>query len=389
MCLGSLIILNAVFLTSGVQKTGNHTVTAESKVSYGASAERVELGRAYPGSSYGQFETESDSDADDESVSNEADGREDPQQPVRDRQDASVSGTVTYDGGGVIPDAEVVLAGDGQTRKATSNDSGFFELRNLRQGDSYRLIVTANGFATWTSETLHLDAGQFLIVDKIKLKLAGGPVSVTVTASPIEVATEQVRIAEHQRVLGFIPNFLVVYDRNPAPLTPKLKFKLALRVAVDPVTFIGVGGFAAINQAASTPNYVEGWKGYGQRAGALYADGVTDLLIGGAILPSLLHQDPRYFYQGTGSKRSRMFHALFSPFVCRGDNGQWQPNYSSIGGNLASTAISEAYYPSSNRGYGLVFGNFLIGTGERMASSVAQEFLLRKLTPSAAKNSNK
>jgi Carboxypeptidase regulatory-like domain len=388
MSLGSLIVLNTVFLIAAAQKECNQPATAESNVSCSASARRVESRDPYPGLSYLQVGAESDTDGL-ESVSIEADGREDPQQPARDRQNASISGTVADENGDVIPDAEVVLAGDGLTRNVISNDTGFFELRNLPPSDSYHLIVTANGFATWKSNILQLDAGQFLIVDNIKLKLAGAPVSVTVTASPTEIATEQVRMAEHQRVLGFIPNFLVVYDRNPAPLTPKLKFELALRVAVDPVTFIGVGGFAAINQAASTPNYVEGLKGYGQRAGALYADGLTDLMLGGAILPSLLHQDPRYFYQGTGSKRSRMLHALFSPFVCRGDNGKWQPNYSSLGGNLASTAISEAYYPSSNRGYGLVFGDFLIGTGERMASNLAQEFLLRKLTPSAAKNSNK
>ena len=33
-------------------------------------------------------------------------------------------------------------------------------------------------------------------------------------------------------------------------------------------------------------------------------------MIGGAILPSLLHQDPRYFYQGSGTKKSRALHAL-------------------------------------------------------------------------------
>lgn len=388
MSLGSLIILNAVFLIAAAQKECNHPATAESNVSCGASVRRVEFRDSFSESWYLQVGTESDTGGLG-FVSNVADGREGPQQPARDRYGASISGTITDENGDVIPDAEIVLAGAGPTRNVISNDTGFFELRDLRPGDSYHLIVKANGFVTWKSNILQLDAGQFLIVDKIKLKLAGAPVSVTVTASPVEIATEQVRIAEHQRVLGFIPNFLVVYDRNPAPLTPKLKFKLALRVAVDPVTFIGVGGFAAINQAASTPNYVEGLKGYGQRAGALYADGLTDVVLGGAILPSLLHQDPRYFYQGTGSNRSRMFHALFSPFVCRGDNGKWQPNYSSLGGNLASTAISEAYYPSSNRGYGLVFNSFLIGTGERMASALAQEFLLRKLTPSAAKTSNK
>jgi hypothetical protein len=385
MALGSFIILQTVFLMAAAQKDCNHQPKAESNVASDAPNGRVECSRPYPESSCLGVGSESDPECL-ESASNEAGTIEDPQQLIQEHHEANISGTVTDENGEVIPGAGVVLAYDGVTRNATSNDTGFFEFRNVRPGDSYRVIVTATEFATWKSEIMHVDPGQFLIVDNIKLKVVSGAVSVTVTASPQEIATEQVRIAEQQRVLGFIPNFYVVYDRNPAPLTAKLKFQLALRVAVDPVTFIGVAGLAAINQAASTPNYVEGMKGYGQRAGALYADGLTDLIIGGAILPSLLHQDPRYFYQGTGTKKSRALHALFSPFVCRGDNGKWQPNYSSLGGDLASTAISETYYPASNRGPGLVFGNFLIGTGERMASSLAQEFLLRKLTPSAAKN---
>jgi len=106
-------------------------------------------------------------------------------------------------------------------------------------------------------------------------------------------------------------------------------------------------------------------------------------MIGGAILPSLLHQDPRYFYRGTGTNKSRLLHAISNPFICRGDNGHLQPNYSSIGGDLASSALSNLYYPPSNRGAGLVFENLLISTGQRMLSSVVQEFVLHKLTPRA------
>jgi hypothetical protein len=300
-----------------------------------------------------------------------------------------ICGTVMDGNGEIIPGATVTLQQDGPTnlRKVTAGDNAFFQFSNLDAGASYRVTVHADGFADWNSETLHLDSGQVVILNKVVLRLKGGPVSVTVTAStPEELATEQVHLAEQQRVLGFIPNFYAVYDRNPAPLTTKLKFKLALRVAVDPVTFAGVAVMASIDQGANTPNYVQGVKGFGQRAGALYADAFADTLLAGAVLPTLLHQDPRYFYQGTGTTKSRLRHAILSPFVCKGDNGRWQPNYSSLGGDLGTTALSEAYYPRSNRGYGLVFGNFLIGTGERVVSGIAQEFLLRKLTPGAAKN---
>jgi hypothetical protein len=185
-----------------------------------------------------------------------------------------------------------------------------------------------------------------------------------------------------------VPNFYVVYDAKDAvPLSAKLKFKLAMRVAVDPVTIAGVATLAAMQQAGDTPNYVQGAKGYGQRFGAVAAGGVSDILIGGAVLPSLLHQDPRYFYQGTGTTTSRLKHALLSPFVCRGDNGKPQVNLSSLGGDLASSALSNTYYPNSNRGPSLVFGNFAIGTAERMLSGVIQEFVLRRLTPAAKSKS--
>ena len=160
-----------------------------------------------------------------------------------------------------------------------------------------------------------------------------------------------------------------------------------MRVAVDPVTIAGVGFLAGIRQAGDTPNYGQGARGYGQRFGAITADGVSDILIGGAVLPSLLHQDPCYFYQGTGTTTSRLKHALFSPFVSRGDNGKPQVNLSGLGGNLASSALSNTYYPNSNRGPRLVFGNFAIGTAERMLSGVIQEFVLRKLTPAAESQS--
>lgn len=141
------------------------------------------------------------------------------------------------------------------------------------------------------------------------------------------------------------------------------------------------------NQAADTPNYVQGAKGFGQCFGAAYADGASDILIGGAILPSLLRQDLRYFYQGMGTTKSRVLHALSSPFVAKGDTGHWQFNYSSVGGDLASGALSNLYYRHSNRGTGLVFDNALITTGGRIANALAQEFILRRFT-TKAKNPN-
>ncbi|HEX3322871.1 MAG TPA: carboxypeptidase-like regulatory domain-containing protein [Terriglobales bacterium] len=292
-----------------------------------------------------------------------------------------ITGTVTDVNGDTIVGATVVLQDPSRKdlRKVVSDDNGFFQFAQLEPGP-YRVTITAESFADWTSAELILNPSQYLILNDSKLHIASTTTTISVVDDPVEVATQEVKLEEGQRVLGLIPNFYVVYAPNPTPLTTKLKFHLAFRTATDIVTVLGVGTLAGINQAGDTPNYQQGAAGYAERFGAAAADGFSDIMIGGAILPSLLHQDPRYFYQGTGTTKSRVFHALRSPFICHGDNGRLQPNYSSLGGDLSSSALSNLYYPASNRGAGLVFQNFFITTGERMLSAMMQEFVLNKLT---------
>jgi hypothetical protein len=297
-----------------------------------------------------------------------------------------ITDTVIDPNNEAVSGATVVLEGPvlRDPRSVVSDDNGFFEFDDLDPG-TYTVTIGAKGFANWTSAAITVKPGQYVILTGSVLKIPAEVTTVSVLYSPVEVATEEVKIAEQQRVFGIIPNFYVAYDQNAAPLTTKLKFQLALKVSTDAVTIVGIGVLAAINQAGDIPNYPQGFKGYGQRVGAVAADGLSDIMIGGAILPSLLHQDPRYFYQGTGTNTSRVFHALSSPFICKGDNGRLQPNYSSVGGDLASAALSNAYYPASNRGASQTFQNFMIDTGERMLGSVLQEFVLPRLTRRAKK----
>ncbi|MGA7504440.1 MAG: carboxypeptidase-like regulatory domain-containing protein, partial [Candidatus Sulfotelmatobacter sp.] len=248
-------------------------------------------------------------------------------------QPAIIVGTVVDVNGDTVPGATVILqsAREGP-RTVVSNDKGFFELNDL-DPETYHVIVSAEGFASWTSPDISLKPGQYVILTVPKLHIATALTAVNVGYSAEQIATEQVKTEEQQRIFGLIPNFYVSYDRDAAPLTAKLKFQLAAKVAFDPITFVGVGIGAAAEQAGNRPNYPQGAKGYAERYGSLYADGVSDIMIGGAILPSLLHQDPRYFYQGSGTTRSRILHALCSPFEAKGDNGKWQPNYSTMGGD--------------------------------------------------------
>ena len=207
---------------------------------------------------------------------------------------------------------------------------------------------------------------------------------VEVTAARDEVAAAQIHLAEQQRVLGVIPNFYASYIWDAAPLTRKQKFSLAWKFTGDPVNIAMAAVVAGTEQSSDTlAGYGQGTRGYARRFGATYADGFTSTMLGQAILPSLLHQDPRYFVKGTGSIRSRALYSIATVVICKGDNGRWQPNYSNVLGNLAASGISNIYYPASSRhGAALTVQNSLIGTAFGATGNLIQEFLLHHITPS-------
>ena len=296
-------------------------------------------------------------------------------------QPGTIMGTVLDISGGVVPGATIVLRGPtaNDQRIVTTRDNGFFEFKGAKAAIPYTVNVAAKGFADWRSSEITLRAGETAMLNGIKLRPA--TVQTTTVVMPQEVvAVQQERALETQRLIGVIPNFYVTYEQNTVPLSPKLKFRLAMKALTDPVTIAGFAMNAAMYQAGDYPGYQQGMKGYGQRLGATFAGGWTNIMVGDAILPSVLHQDPRYFFQGTGTKKSRLMHALVSPLVTRTDDGRHQFNYSNVGGDLASGAIANAYYPQNDRGVHLVVSSALIGVGGRMANAIAQEFLFHKFT---------
>ena len=295
----------------------------------------------------------------------------------------SINGTVVDGSGAVVGGARVTLTRGDQTpsRDAISGSDGQFSFSNLPPGP-FVLVTASPGFASKTSSGI-LHPGENHIVPQIALEVATASTEVQVRLSAPEVAEAQVKDEEKQRVMGFIPNFYVSYDPHPVPLNSKQKFELAWRMTVDPINLIIIGGIAGVEQSQNDlSGYGQGAQGYAKRYGANFADSATATFIGSAILPSLLKQDPRYFYKGSGSARARAFYAIANTVICKGDNGHWQPNYSNVFGNLAAGGISNLYYPARDRnGVGLTFENSLIGLGAGSAANLFQEFLVRKLTP--------
>ena len=297
----------------------------------------------------------------------------------------SIHGGVVDGGGTVYEGASIALSQPASIEPSkktdTSDGNGRFSFPDVLPGP-FQLTISSNGFSTQVVSGI-LHAGESYEASPIVLPLSATMNEVRVTASTEQIAQEQVNQEEKQRVLGIIPNFYVVYAPNPAPLNARQKFHLALKSAMDPVAFVTSGVYAGIEQGNNDfSSYGQGAQGYTKRCLANYADTFIGTMISSAGLPSLLKQDPRYFYKGTGTTGSRAFYAIASAVISKGDNGHWQPSYSSIIGGLAAGGISNVYYPARDRnGVSLTFENALTGIASGAIQNLFQEFLIRKLTP--------
>ena len=190
-------------------------------------------------------------------------------------------------------------------------------------------------------------------------------------------AAEQIKEQEKQRVVGIVPSFNVTYHSDAASMTAGQKIGLAFRSAIDPYTFGIAFIVAGIDETQGENDGGFGWgaEGYFKRSGAAYLDAFDGAMIGNGFLPAILHQDPRYFRLGHGSFHHRFFYAIATSYICKHDNtGKWEPNYSNVGGNIISGAISNLYYPSQDSGWGQTIANGMIVTTEGTFGGVLQEF---------------
>lgn len=189
-----------------------------------------------------------------------------------------------------------------------------------------------------------------------------------------ERAVEELKEEEHQRIAGLIPDFNAVNDGEGVSLSSGQKFSLAERTALDPSGFAIAAIAAGLGQTSHQASYGQGMGGFSKRFAAANIDGFTSNMLGGAVLPAVLKQDPRYFRKGAGSFGGRLLHALASTVICRDDSGKAVLNYSNVIGNFAAGGIANLYSPASDRGMTNTLQRSFALTAEGAIGAVFMEF---------------
>lgn len=187
--------------------------------------------------------------------------------------------------------------------------------------------------------------------------------------------SQPAQTGERERVFGVVPQFAVTNQSNSTPLTSGQKFNLFLRGALDPFTFVSSGFQAGLSQATDEfAGYGQGAEGYAKRYGATFADQVSSGFFANYFYSTLFKEDPRYFRIGQGTIKRRVFGAVEQEFVVRKDSGGRTFAWENILGAFTSGTVSNAYYPSTDRGVGLTISRSVIAIGYGSIGGVFSEF---------------
>ncbi len=312
-----------------------------------------------------------------------------------------IRGVVTDVGGALVPGATIKLQlkksavgrlssapkpGDledlyNPLAETTADAAGEFEFHDLAAG-VYRALISAKGLEPYLTDRIELSAGQHFELPNVALPVATAGMAMTVYATSSEVADAELKLETHQRVLGLAPNYYESFVWNAAPLNTRQKFRLATKSRTDPFIIIPTAIRAGIETGRDTyPGWGQDAPSYAKRFAAGYGDALFGRFIGAAILPSIFHQDPRYFYMGPAQPTSsRFWHAISAGVVARGDNGHTQPNYSHILGNAAAGALSTVYHPAGTSAGSLAGRNALFGVLGGAIQGLTREFIFNRVT---------
>ena len=296
----------------------------------------------------------------------------------------SIQGRVTDSSDTPIFGAVVtVQAGDGDPHTTVSDNEGAFKISSLAPGN-YSVKISASGMAEWTALNVPASLTPDSQLVRAVMQVAPEVTTVTVGLPPEEVAEGQLHEELKQRALGILPNYYVTYESHPAPLSPKQKLHLGFATLLDPVTIGLVGATAGIQQALNCyRQFGQGAEGFGKRFGADYGAAMDHMVITSVVADSILHQDPRYFYSGQGTKAERAWYAIKSAFRAKGDNGKWQAPYADLIGTTAAAEVSNTYYPGSRTQYTLLGRSLMFHFAGLVAVNLAEELFLKKATSHA------
>lgn len=179
----------------------------------------------------------------------------------------------------------------------------------------------------------------------------GTPAEIAPPAQPAYAEQGLAPQEEHPRLFWIIPTYTVSTSESPASLGSAGKFHLFLRNTTDPYTVTYTAFSAGIQQMNNQfSGYGQGAAGYGKRLGAGLADDASSSFFRTYLFPSVFHQDPRYFREGSGSFQNRLAHAIIRPLVTRKDSGGRTFNWSGLLGLAAASGLSNVYYPAADRG---------------------------------------
>ncbi len=162
-------------------------------------------------------------------------------------------------------------------------------------------------------------------------------------------------------------------DRNA--LTSLKKLELATGNSIAPSTLIGDAISAGIDQATnSLSGYGGGAAGYGKRYGSSLATGTTDQYFRTFFLPTVLHEDPRYFVRLHGTAPKRVLYAITRVFVTETDARAKDVNWSELAGPLMAEGLANVYLPSDQRTVGKTFRRYGIRVGFDSAVNIVKEY---------------
>ncbi len=191
--------------------------------------------------------------------------------------------------------------------------------------------------------------------------------------APDKTTTDQT--ATDKRAFGVLPNYRTVEASAPfTPLTSRQKLTIATKDSIDAPSYVMAGAFAGLYQLENqNPSFGQGMKGYARR----YVSAVGDQVIGNymteGFIPVLLHEDPRYFRRGTGSKKGRILYAASRVAIAKTDKGNPTFNFAEFLGNGITASIGNAYYPDEV-GLTPTLSRMFLQIGTDAFSNVLKEF---------------